>query len=398
MVYRVTEELISAYIDGEVTADERAHVEAALADSAEFRQLYEELKGLRSDLQALPRFHLPDDFALRVLERAELASPAPPAARRHAGQASILRRRQNRLRVWRTVAATAATIAVGLLFALVYVAQQGGDGQPQLVEGPTPAPVIPPEPAPDPATDKPDIQLAEADFDRPKYVFIVDLTLTPQAQQDQVFRKAMRRAAIDFDTGIPVDEDLEASLLDSRFIGDVQKVVPGDGSQAAPDAIEMIYVSGNGNQINQAIADLQSRPPAEILHTRFDMAIEPKERDVFRRLNDAIRFAEQEPSTSPRARPLIFSFALRTAAGGFFAGMSSPVDPMESIPQARAAENKVQPFNAATSFPNAQPEQGATERITRVPMVDLNRDDKLTGESLIIFEVLFVLRNLQEAP
>jgi negative regulator of sigma E activity len=404
----VTEELISAYIDGEVTADERAHVEKALAGSAKLQQVFQELKDLRSDLQSLPRFKLPDDFALQVLERAERAAPsAATRAGRFARELSesTLPRRQNRLRVWKSVATVAATLAVGLLFALVYVAQQNGSAPQdppdrvgeQLVGGPEPAPV-PPEQSPDRVPGVNEDQFAKAEFDRAKYVFIVDLTLTPQAQEDHVFREAMRSAGIQFDPAIRVEEDLETALLENRFLGDVEKVVPGDALVRAADEIEMVYVSGNAQQVNQAIADLQSRQRDEITRVRFDMAIEPKERDVFRRLNEAIRFADQEPSSGPRARPLLFSFALQSTSGGFFAGMSTPLSGLESLPQRPAATTGMPP-SAASEVPSSpRQDASARESLSRVPMVDVHQGGSLTGDSLMIFEVLFVLRNLREAP
>ena len=68
-----TDELISAYLDGELSPDEQANVEQALVESAECRQMFEELRALRGDLQALPNHRLPADFSERVLQRAEQA-------------------------------------------------------------------------------------------------------------------------------------------------------------------------------------------------------------------------------------------------------------------------------------------------------------------------------------
>jgi hypothetical protein len=65
------EELLSAYLDGELSADERAQVEAWLAESAEYRQLYEELRAVRRDLELLPRHKLERDLGPTVLGRAE---------------------------------------------------------------------------------------------------------------------------------------------------------------------------------------------------------------------------------------------------------------------------------------------------------------------------------------
>ena len=63
--------LLSAYLDGELNAEERAHVEQLLAASAEARQLVDELRALRASLQELPQHTLELEFAQRVLVRAE---------------------------------------------------------------------------------------------------------------------------------------------------------------------------------------------------------------------------------------------------------------------------------------------------------------------------------------
>ncbi|HET6881877.1 MAG TPA: zf-HC2 domain-containing protein [Pirellulales bacterium] len=65
------EELLSAYLDGEASAAERARVEAWLAEQPESRQLLEELRSLKTSLERLPRTRLPHDFADDVLRQAE---------------------------------------------------------------------------------------------------------------------------------------------------------------------------------------------------------------------------------------------------------------------------------------------------------------------------------------
>jgi hypothetical protein len=67
----LADELVSAYLDGEVTAAEQAQVEERMAVNPEFRQLVEELRGLRTNFEVLPQHRLPADFAERVLRRAE---------------------------------------------------------------------------------------------------------------------------------------------------------------------------------------------------------------------------------------------------------------------------------------------------------------------------------------
>ncbi len=73
------DQLISAYLDGELNAEEHARVEQLLVGSAEARQLVEELKAIRAGLQSLPRHQLEPDFAQQVLHRAEQAAKSPAA-------------------------------------------------------------------------------------------------------------------------------------------------------------------------------------------------------------------------------------------------------------------------------------------------------------------------------
>jgi anti-sigma factor RsiW len=77
-----SEELLSAYLDGELSAEQRREVEEVLADSAEQRQVLDELRDLHTQLQQLPRCQLGDEFVERVLQEAQrrsLATAAPTA-------------------------------------------------------------------------------------------------------------------------------------------------------------------------------------------------------------------------------------------------------------------------------------------------------------------------------
>jgi hypothetical protein len=66
-----SEELISAYLDGEITSAERVRVEQWLAASADNQRLFDDLRQMRSELQALPRPSLPHNFRDRVLAAIE---------------------------------------------------------------------------------------------------------------------------------------------------------------------------------------------------------------------------------------------------------------------------------------------------------------------------------------
>jgi hypothetical protein len=111
-------ELLSAYLDGELTAAEQAEMERMLAASPAARQLLDELRALSNTLQALPQEKLGEDLSphvLRVAERRMLTEGEPgdeegapvPLAR------SIFRRVVNRrTMVWLSLTAAIALIIV----------------------------------------------------------------------------------------------------------------------------------------------------------------------------------------------------------------------------------------------------------------------------------------------
>ena len=82
------EELLSAYLDGELTAAERARVEKLLAEQPESRHLFEELRSIKTSLERMPRSRLPHDFADQVLRQAEKEVLTTPGDDRAGGAAS----------------------------------------------------------------------------------------------------------------------------------------------------------------------------------------------------------------------------------------------------------------------------------------------------------------------
>ncbi|MHB8972172.1 MAG: anti-sigma factor family protein [Pirellulaceae bacterium] len=66
-----SDELISAYLDGELTVQEQAYVEEQLRENADLRRMCDELRALRATLQAMPVAEPPANFAERILRQAE---------------------------------------------------------------------------------------------------------------------------------------------------------------------------------------------------------------------------------------------------------------------------------------------------------------------------------------
>ncbi len=68
------EELISAYVDGELTDEEQRQVKQLLSEDEAARQLFAEFQSLRSSFRALPADPVDHEFSKEVLERVEQVS------------------------------------------------------------------------------------------------------------------------------------------------------------------------------------------------------------------------------------------------------------------------------------------------------------------------------------
>ena len=68
------EELISAFLDDELSPSERQHVESKLADHPEMRQVLADLQEQSQAIQDLPKYQLGNDFADRLMKHAAFDS------------------------------------------------------------------------------------------------------------------------------------------------------------------------------------------------------------------------------------------------------------------------------------------------------------------------------------
>ncbi len=130
----VDNELLSAYLDGELTAEQQADVERLLAENPAAQQLLDELRALSSTLQEMPRHTVPEDLSQQVLRRAErkiLTEPPPPAAAIEPAR-PILRRLMNP-RVW---AYPALVVAVALIVMVFREPPEDGNVLHEVAEAP----------------------------------------------------------------------------------------------------------------------------------------------------------------------------------------------------------------------------------------------------------------------
>lgn len=154
-------ELLSACLDGELTADEQARVEQLLADSPEARQRLDELRALSGALQALPAYRVNEDLSprvLRVAERRMLSEPsvlpaAAPAETSPAVERSSIGRQLSRPRTWLW---PAVAVAAALLMWFRGVDVAGPPAEPKLAMAPK---------AEAPAAEPPSIQARRKQID-----------------------------------------------------------------------------------------------------------------------------------------------------------------------------------------------------------------------------------------
>lgn len=401
MRHHLTEELISAYIDGELDAGEQQFVRQKLAESEEHQRLFEELNAQRDSLRGLPRFQLPEGFDQRVLgeiDRIRGAVTLPDDQQR----TYETRAKRPRSRRWQAAGGGAAAIAVALL-AAVLSNPWADDGEiPE--RGPSPPPADPFAARPEAAKES-FVYYVPSAGDRPQYSLVVDLAVTPEGQDNQVFQDAFRRAGLPFDEELALGEDLEQQILDSRFLGNL--LTREEDEDAAK--VEVVYVVCESAKGNEIIMDLAGRRMAgEVAWLQLDMIANPRDLNMLYRVNQHSRqrFASVGSVKEKRSlvHRLMFSFTLRGASVGFLGRIPTPSLDLQDAEDKQQAETPAAPsFTPSTGAESS--EQLSSEELSSEPLQETgqpsgaaelptqaapssgNLEDEPT-------EILFVLRKL----
>jgi len=137
MTREFPDEMLSAFLDGELSPQEREQVERHLAASAADRQLVAELKALRSEVQSLPPVAVSADFADRVVRSAIAEAEKHNAAAAVKSLPAASDRRQRR-RVWIGAAvASAAALAAAVLLVVQFALSGKVHPSPGVAVGPS---------------------------------------------------------------------------------------------------------------------------------------------------------------------------------------------------------------------------------------------------------------------
>lgn len=284
----LSDELLTAYHDGEVTAEDRDRVARAMESQAADSHTLEDLKVLTAGLQKLPRFSLDDAFADRVL------------ATIREREATVVTGWQ-RVR-WRTVAALAASAAAVVLIAVALM--RGGNADPRRStevaqeQGSAPgsgtgatssddtgsggriSPLIE-----NPGSQK---QFMSADgtpgraakgSEKVWHVLIYEMALTPEGVRQNVLGKALKQANVDLiKDDVRLDPKLARSLLSTRFLNGTRPLDPNDLVNAkdkeAAHEVRLLYVAARARQIDETYEFLRAQN-REVAALRLTIGIEP---------------------------------------------------------------------------------------------------------------------------
>jgi len=393
----ITLELLGAYVDDELSDVDLSRVQRALEADEKSQRYVEQLRALDHDLKALPKPSLGDDFADRVLRRAErnLLAPAErdssvstdvepdltPAGRSAAGDGRP---------AWRGFVWSAAAIAAALLLAFLF-GRDPGAGSSDIASIPPvqPEPDVvvpqtdqPPEVLPEqsPEVGEPDTQveppaavtpdgawpvvLAMQENARQRFILIYDVSVTSLGVEQGMFARFLTRHNIGFGSTFAVGDEEQGALLKRQYLKDA-RVAP-DGEKEM-DEIRLYLVSCTGNQADAMYRDLAGGPPG---FASFSLNLTSGEAGggVLNRVCDASRISER----SSEAVRLMTSFAMlsETARNLGVFGTIEWVDPelLEPSPQSGADE----PDKPQVADAEPQADQGDFQ-----------------------CELLFVVRNLQ---
>ncbi len=428
-------ELISAYLDYELSPDERAYVERQLARDSELRDYHRELMGVRQSLKSLPHYEAPPGAHSAIMERIAAAT-ARPLANDSAERAGA---RSRRLRYvgWLVVAAAAAGLAVVLMPPtrqpeapeIVEHQPSGAPVAPELANRPgtDPRGELRPDKVNDPdrlASNQPgenggsariatnsgggsDSRMASVDRTPthpgaapaspptspqspgglvdaatiPFTAMVVDVVLTPRGIQEKMFDMALQRIDIPWKNAIQVDTRLERALLAQRAFGALgAQDLPFAPPEPAPneDYFNLVFVVARGRQFDGLIQELYDRRAAgDVAAVQLDFAMGSSESALFVQMEKLAEQTPEVPASVVHAHPVVMAEEIRARLRDAFVSA-----------HAKNGAND----NGALPAEVLPPELGQDDSI--LPPADA---ESIRAMEELQFNVLFILRSESKA-
>ena len=242
MTREFPDELLSAFLDDELSPAERDQVEKHLAASPADRQLLQELKSLKCDMANLPAAAVQPDFAERVLRAAVaeaekhnsaqgVVSQAPPAQVRHFQ------------RSWQLTALAAALAACLLLFVQPW--------RPRDTQPPAGPPIVHTAPpvAPPAALPEQFLGALTAAYPGEREAVVLRLRINKHVPIAAAFDAALAKANI---ATLVSDRFGAAALLQDAY----QRSLPGKRGNASGVAAEAVFIEAPLERLQGALAEL----------------------------------------------------------------------------------------------------------------------------------------------
>ena len=296
------EELISAYVDGELSSDERLLVERQLEQSGDSRQLLEQLWRQRRMLQSVPRSRLPGDFSDKIVHLLDDSKTVRPSIETCEARTTSPRRLALNI-----LLGIGSVLAAGLLISMVL-------RDTQVEKNPLQPPrndfVV------EPNVVDPEIRLA-AFQKKFQFLLVYDLAITPKGRQNKILDQWLKAAGIHVEKSLTIEEKLEAGLLESRYLAKNLVPVVGGTKDISETDVEMILIRAPASQIDNLSrqwGNVRGAAQDEI-HMNMDMAMSTKDLEIFLHLNDAVdgdgvvRQVSSDSWTTPGTYKLKFRYA-----------------------------------------------------------------------------------------
>ena len=322
-------ELLSAYVDGELAGDQRHFVQELLDTDVESQQLVSRLRDLDRDLHSLPKYHLDDAFAQRVLRNVQALSEHEDTVQMRAEPVTVAERpvaaesgASLRGFIW-----AAVTVAAALLLAFVFRGETAT--VPQGVVTIDTVPDVLPEDTVDPTDPQIVVdptgpnERENTDIEQPRgpapsgpWQFVVDfkknakqqlilvceVNVTSNGVETAAFANVLRRHKIGFGDTVVVAEEDQHHLLKQRYL---KGIVPAPTKTKGMDKVTLYLVTCTGTQFESIYQDLKSRP-RDIGSFFLNFTTKEAGQGVLNRLCDASRIDER----SSEAVELAGSFAI----------------------------------------------------------------------------------------
>ncbi len=252
-----------AFLDGELTGQQRERYLRQLEADPVERQRLNELEELHRRIAGLPRYQLDPRFCERVWQQID-AEPVSEVASRTAERTP-----SPRFPTWRILGTLLAVAGIVLvMFHITSWDPRAPDRPVALPDPPVLDALPPPEPIPDtpqeperlPVAPDPQQMLVSAiGRQRPEHLVLVyEVSVTEGGIEQAAFANLLARHRIGMRQTVPVGPEEQAELLEHRFLAGFQEFDP---QREDLDPVELYWVRTTGRTADAIYQDLLARPP-----------------------------------------------------------------------------------------------------------------------------------------